>query len=322
MGSPLPIDYSPFSPGKPVPVEQFIGRNQEVRRLVEHVDAASKGRLQVAFLAGDRGIGKSSLATYIKSYADRHSNMVGVHVFLGGAETLDEMTRRVFEKVLRESNDKKWYEPIKSLFGKSVESADLFGLQLKFVPDAAQLESIVRNFGYAIKNLIAKLREEKKAIGLLLVLDDINGLATSKQFADWLKSLIDSLSTDSDPIALCLIVVGLDERRQSLVELNPSLARAFDLFEIKPWSDAETRTFFRESFNRHGIKFSEDAIALMALYSGGRPELAHEIGDATFREDSDKFIDGKDASNGVSWATRKRPECTDSPPTSTTCTCT
>jgi len=299
MDTGLPIDYSPFSPGKPVPVEQFIGRDAELTRLVRHVDAAAKGRLQVAFLAGDRGIGKSSLATYIKSYADRNCNMVGVHVFLGGTDTLEEMTRRVFEKVLRESNDKKWYEPIKSLFGKSVESADLFGLQLKFVPDAQQLDSLVRNFGYAIKNLINKLREAKKAVGLVLVLDDINGLAASKQFADWLKSLIDSLATDSDPVALCLMVVGLDERRQSLVELNLSLARAFDLFELKPWSDTETETFFRESFQRHGIKFDEKAIHLMALYSGGRPELAHEIGDATFREDTDKFISEEDASNGI-----------------------
>lgn len=299
MDTTLPIDYSPFSAGKPIPVEQFVGRSEEVARLIRHVEAASKGSLQVAFLTGDRGIGKSSLAAYVKSYAERQANMVGVHVFLGGTETLDEMTRRIFEKILRDSNDRKWYEPIKSLFGKSVESADLFGLQLKFVPDASQLEALVRNFGYAIKNLITKLREEKKAAGLVLILDDINGLATSKQFADWLKSLIDGIATDKDPISLCLMVVGLNERRQSLIELNPSLARAFDLFEITPWNDAESALFFRESFQRYGIKFEEKAIRLMSMYSGGRPELAHEIGDATFREDSDKFIDARDASNGV-----------------------
>ena len=299
MDATLPIDYSPFSPGKPVPVEQFMGRSEEVKRLIQHVDAASKGRLQVAFLAGDRGIGKSSLATYVKSYAERSCNLVGVHVLLGGVDTLEEMTRRVFERVLRESNDKKWYEPIKSLFGKSVESADLFGMQLKFVPDEPQLDSLVRSFGYAIKNLIGKLRDSKKAVGLVLILDDINGLAASKPFADWLKSLIDGLAMDGDPIALCLIVVGMDERRQSLVELNPSLARAFDLFELEPWSDTETSAFFRESFVRHGIKFDERAIALMARYSGGRPEIAHEIGDAAFREDSNRFISDEDATNGI-----------------------
>ncbi|MEZ4302856.1 MAG: hypothetical protein R3B70_48480, partial [Polyangiaceae bacterium] len=234
-----------------------------------------------------------------RSHAEQNCNMVGVHVFLGGTETLEEMTRRIFEKVLRESHDKKWYEPIKSLFGKSVESADLFGLQLKFVPDTGQLDSLVRNFGYAIKNLIQKLREAKKAIGLVLILDDINGLAASKQFADWLKSLIDSLATDGDPIALSLMLVGLDERRRSLVELNPSLARAFDLFELQPWSNEETQTFFRETFKRHGIEYEENAIQIMASFSGGRPEVAHEIGDATFREDSDKYIREADATRGI-----------------------
>jgi hypothetical protein len=300
MSASFPLDYSPFSPGKPVPVEQFVGRNEEVRRLIQHVQASSKGQLQVAFLAGDRGIGKSSLAAYIKSYAERACNLVGVHVLLGGVTALDDMTRRVFERVLHESNDKKWYEPIKSLFGRSVESADLFGMQLKFVPDDKQLDFLVRNFGEAIRNLIKKLRDEaKKGLGLVLILDDINGLAASQAFADWLKSLIDGLSMEREPVALCLIVVGIDERRQSLVELNPSLARAFDLFELEPWSEDETRQFFKESFLRHGVECEAEALTLMARYSGGRPELAHQIGDSVFREDDNRHVSMKDASNGI-----------------------
>lgn len=300
MSATFPLDYSPFSPGKPVPVEQFVGRNEEVKRLIQHVQASSKGQLQVAFLAGDRGIGKSSLATFIKSYAERECSLVGVHVLLGGVTSLDDMTRRVFERVLHESNDKKWYDPIKSLFGKSVESAGLFGMQLKFVPNDKELEFLVRNFGTAIRNLIKKLRDDtRKGLGLVLILDDINGLAASQAFADWLKSLIDGLAMETEPIGLCLIIVGIDERRQSLVELNPSLARAFDLFELEPWGEEETRQFFKESFLRHEVECDAEALTMMARYSGGRPELAHQIGDSVFREDDDRHISRKDASNGI-----------------------
>lgn len=95
---------------------------------------------------------------------------------------------------------------------------------------------------------------QRKGVGLALILDDINGLASMQPFADWLKSLIDEIALDAEPTALCLIIVGLEERRQSLIELQPSLARAFKLFQIQ------------------------------------------EIGDATFAEDTDKRIDGDDAS--------------------------
>lgn len=55
-------DYSPFTPGQPVPVEFFVGRSEEVRHLLDQVNAATTGKLRVGFLTGERGIGKSSLA--------------------------------------------------------------------------------------------------------------------------------------------------------------------------------------------------------------------------------------------------------------------
>ena len=57
----MPKDYSPFTPGRPVPAQQFVGRATEVERLRRAAAAAvATGRVQVAFLEGERGIGKSS----------------------------------------------------------------------------------------------------------------------------------------------------------------------------------------------------------------------------------------------------------------------
>lgn len=299
MDAKIATDYSPFSPGLPASVDQFFGREREIRDLSKLIDLAATGKFQVAFLSGDRGIGKSSLASYAKSYAEVNASMVGVHVFLGGTDSLNEMTRRVFERVLREGNTKKWYEPIKGLFGNSVQSADLFGLKLEFVPKIEQLESLTRSFAHAVRNLTVKLREAKKGVGLTLILDDINGLAAMQQFADWLKSLIDEIALDPEPTPLCLIIVGLEERRQSLVALQPSLARAFKLFPIEPWDEVETKTFFTKAFRQVGTTVQSDGLDLMAMYAGGRPEMAQEIGDATFTEDTDKRIDNDDASSGV-----------------------
>jgi len=299
MDTGISTDYSPFSPGLPATVDQFFGRDREVKELSRLIDLAATGKFQVAFLSGDRGIGKSSLASYAKSYAEVNASLVGVHVFLGGTDSLNEMTRRVFERVLREGNTKKWYEPIKGLFGNSVQAADLFGLKLEFVPKVEQLESLTRGFAHAVRNLVAKLRDARKGVGLALILDDINGLATMQQFADWLKSLIDEIALDAEPTPLCLIIVGLEERRQSLIDLQPSLARAFKLFQIQPWAETETDNFFTGAFNGVGTKVQPSALKLMSMYAGGRPEMAQEIGDATFAEDTDKLIDVDDASSGV-----------------------
>lgn len=256
-------DYSPFTPGSPVPIELFVGRENELRRLSDHLNAASKGIPRIAFLSGERGIGKSSIAAYIKHFAERRHSMAAVQVLLGGADTVEEMVRRTFESVLYESNSKNWTESIKDFFAKTVKSMDLFGLKLQFSPDEQQLEALTRNFAPALKTLIDKLQKDKKAHGLLLILDNINGLADSLDFANWFKSLADNIMVNF-PMPLCIILVGIEERRASLAKLNPSLARVFDLLNIAPWNDQETRQFFLDAFKRVDRRIADAAIDLIA----------------------------------------------------------
>lgn len=292
------VDYSPFTPGLPVPIELFVGRENEIGRLSEHVREAVQGRLRLAFLSGERGIGKSSLAAYIKAIAEREHNMLSAHVMLGGANTVDELVRRVFESVMHESKEKKWYDSVKDFFGKTVRNVDLFGIKFTFAPEQDQLTALTRNFAQALLQLTGRLASEKRAVGFMLILDNINGLAESKPFADWIKSLIDDIAINCQ-MPLCILLVGTDERRQSLIELNPSLARSFDMFNIRPWTDGDTAKFFTEAFGSVGVTIDKGAMQVMVRYAGGMPSVAHEIGDAALREDADKKIDVHDATRGI-----------------------
>jgi hypothetical protein len=130
-------------------------------------------------------------------------------------------------------------------------------------------------------------------------MDDINGLATSLDFANWLKSLVDEIATSDKPLALCLLVVGLEERRQSLIRLQPSLARVFDVVEIEAWQTEETISFFENAFAKAGMVLEGAALDLLVRYAGGLPVLAHEIGEAVFNLDTDNQVGLSDALGGV-----------------------
>lgn len=290
-------DYSPFTPGQLVPVEFFVGRSKEIDHIISAVRASTAGRLQVLFLTGERGIGKSSLARLVRIIADRKYGVLGLHSFLGGVTSLDETVRRVFDRLLKESVGKGWWAKIKEFFGDHIRQVDLFGVTVEFGAAEKELRRMVHDFAPALRNLLQKLRPEKK--GILVVLDDINGLAASDQFANWLKSLVDEIATSSDPLPLCLMLVGLEDRRQSLVSLQPSLARVFDVVELRTWSDAETRDFFVNAFSKVGIHVEEEALKILVRFTGGFPVMAHEIGDATFNEDTDNRITREDALQGV-----------------------
>lgn len=240
----MPKDISsPFTPGLPVPVEFFIGRLNEIERLEKRISTATKGRLQVAFLSGERGIGKSSLASFVKYLSERDHRILGLHTFLGGVTSLEEMVRRVFDRLLKESIGTSWHEKVKRFFGDHIREVGLFGISVEFGAPDQDLKRMVHDFAPALRNLIEKVKDEKK--GILLILDDINGLASSDAFANWLKSLVDEISTSQRPLPLCILLVGIEARRQSLIGLQTSLARVFEIVEIQSWNIEETSEFFK-----------------------------------------------------------------------------
>lgn len=281
-------ESSPFRPGQPVPSEFFVGRVDEIERLRGMVRASASGRFKIGFVSGERGIGKSSLAYFVRLLSEQESKLAACHVFLGGVRDLKEMLRRTFERLLKESVDKPWHEKIKNFFGDRVRKVGLFGITLELKLNDSDLSSIADDFVSAILGLCDELTDRSS---ILLILDDINGLATSDVFANWLKSMVDEIATSQKHVPLCILVVGLEERRQELVARQPSLARVFELTDITPWSDEEVIEFYRRSFESENAEIADDDLAILVRYTGGMPVLAHEIGDAVWRSARSPKID-------------------------------
>ncbi len=294
----LSKDYSPFTPGQPlIDPDFFVGRLDEIRKLDELVAASTAGKLKIAFLTGERGIGKSSVAGIERYIAESRHRVVGIHTFLGGVGTLEELVRRVFDRVVKESVGKDWQGRVFDYLGIQIKDIGLFGFKVGFDPSPQDLRQLVDNFVPAFRDLIQKLQGEKR--GVFLILDDINGLAESSAFANWFKSLVDEVATSKAPFPLTILIVGLEERRQSLIGLQPSLARVFDVIPIRELSDPETVEFFAKSFDQVNIAVDPDALNRMVRYAGGLPVLAHEIGDAAYKIDTDGRITLADATSAV-----------------------
>lgn len=194
----------PIPAGVPAPVECFVGRQHEIERLYQMARASTRGRLMVGFIAGERGIGKSSLASFVRSRCEREGAMAGCHVLLGGAQDLHGMMRKIFDKLLKESIDQPWHKKATEFFGNRVRKVGLFGITLELNLQEQDLSALAQNFGPSIREFIEKTGKQ----GLLLILDDINGLADSEQVAHWLKSTVDELSLSQSETRLCILIAG------------------------------------------------------------------------------------------------------------------
>ena len=296
-------ELSPFKPGQPVPAEFFVGRIQEIHQLQSMVNASLQGQFKIGFVSGERGIGKSSLVSVVRHFSDRASNTASCHIHLGGVKGLNEMVRQIFDRILNESVDKSWHQQVKDFFGNHVKTVgmDLFGFTLELDVEDKQMSMLSQNFVPSMRNLLDKIKGEKEA--LLLILDDINGLATSTDFANWLKSMVDEIATShQQKMPLCILVVGLEERRQELISGQPSLDRVFELINIFPWSPEETAEFYQSTFNSMNVSIEQNELNRLVLFTGGLPVLAHEIGDAVWRTIQSSNINAKEVNQGISIA--------------------
>lgn len=290
-------ETSPFRPGQPVPIEFFIGRVDEITRLHGMVKASTQGRFKIGFINGERGIGKSSLASFVRHLSEQESKVAGCHVFLGGVHGLQEMLRRTFNRLLKESMDKPWHGQIREFFGNHIRRVGMFGISLELDLKDRDLSTVAHDFVPTIRRLMDSLKGHKRA--LLLILDDINGLAGSEAFANWLKSLVDEIATSGRTVPLCVLVVGLEERRQELIENQPSLARVFELIDVAPWSTGEVTQFYETSFNSVNAKIADSDLERLVRFTGGLPVLAHEIGDALWRTARNFEISSREVTAGI-----------------------
>ena len=122
---------SPFYPGQPVPVDFFIGRMNEFNRIARAISQVELGKPQAIFLTGEYGIGKSSLASFMRYYAGKNNHILGIHVLLGGAETLEDIATKTVETVIKSQiYETTITEKIQNLLSKYIGKPELFGFSI------------------------------------------------------------------------------------------------------------------------------------------------------------------------------------------------
>lgn len=292
---------SPFTPGNPVPLELFVGRQEQINQVLEFLKRTNSGKQQNVFLVGSRGIGKSSIACLLGDIAEKNMNMISVHLFVGGISDLDELIRRIIEEVLNESKGQEWFDSIRSLF-KDIEEVGVGGLSLKFSPKVG-LADVKKHFSEVLSNLIDKLQGKKT--GIFITLDDINGFSKNEEFTKWYKSFVDTIATHYKDFPVLIMLVGYPEGRDTLFRQEPSLQRIFEPIELERLSNTDVEQFFKKAFSKVGMTVDKDALKEMVTYSSGLPVIMHEIGDAVFLCDEDKRINEEDALHGI-WNAAER----------------
>jgi len=286
---------SPFYPGQPVPVELFVGRVKEIDRIRRAMGQVAAGKPQAVFVTGEYGIGKSSLAGYIRFLGEHEYKLLGIHVLLGGATTLEEVATKTVQEVLKSGAfDPSWTEATRNALAKYIGKQDLFGITVNLEALETDAPTLSRGFLPFLESLFKRV-EEKGTQGLLLILDEINGISSNAKFAHFIKSIVDENALARKPLPLLLMLCGVEERRRELIQKHQPVERIFDIAEISPMSEQEVRVFFDKAFRAEQLTVDDTAHYALYKYSSGFPKVMHILGDNAFWIDKDGRIDLDDA---------------------------
>ncbi|MCX6842697.1 MAG: ATP-binding protein [candidate division WOR-3 bacterium] len=296
---------SPFYPGQPVPVEFFAGRRDQIERIVRAAGQVRNGKPQALFLVGEYGIGKSSLAAYARRLLEKDCALLGIHVFLGGAKDVADVATKTVEATIKA----RVYQPtvsekIRNFLAKYVGQPEVFGVSIDFERLRADGPGLSRGFLPFLRELLARVREDGPA-GILLILDEINGISANPEFAHFIKTVVDENATGDEPVPLLLMLCGTEERRRDLIGHHPPVERIFDVVDIAPMTEPEMVGFYTKAFESVGMAVLPDAMKRLCHYAAGFPRVMHTIGDEVFWADRDSVVDLPDATAGVIGAARE-----------------
>lgn len=288
---------NPFEPGKSVSPDRFKGREKNIKKILRDMGKVQKGNVQHFFLTGNKGMGKTSLAEFVKEYVEINYGMIGIYVSNKGNNSLNSLITAIIQAFLNKIPRNVLFEKIKTLFS-SIESVEIIGNRVSFKPSKSLIVDIEKDFPYYLNQIIKDLPTNN---GVFLIIDDINGLSESKKFVDWYKLFADTIEVNRGDFNLPLYVLfaAYPDKFDSLVYEEPSFGRIFHYDEIDRLSDLEVKEFFKDTFSSVNKQINDNSLELLSYFSGGIPLIMQEIGYSIYWLSEKTTIDEEDVLNGI-----------------------
>lgn len=242
-------------------------------------------------------MGKTSVVEYIKRYVRVNYGIIGSYVSNKGNDSVEELTSMIIESIINELHQESLAEKVTTWFGEHVESIEIKGNKINFKADNLLQESFKEKFPEHLLEIFEK--ELTEYDGLLIIIDDINGLSESKEFVDWYKKFADTIAVNYENFPIYFLLADYPEKFENLVQLEESFGSIFHYDYIDALTDEEVSEFFKTMFEQQGYNLSQKALDLMIYYSSGLPLLMQQIGDSVFWEAEIKNISEKDAISGI-----------------------
>ena len=243
-----------FNPGGPVSnVDLLVGRRQQIQ---EVMSAVRQDGLSV-LLFGDRGVGKTSLASLIHElWTDAFKDSDSVFALRTNC-TPSSTFESIWGNVLELMQDA--YEKRREPFPAGDSWIEIF---TEIRNEAATPHNVRRLLTLADKRFIIVIDE----------FDQIEDSDCTQLFASTIKEISDYL------VDATIILVGVADTVDDLIADHASIDRAAVQVLMPRMPEAELRDIISGGYQHIGLKTSPEMLTRMARLAQGLPHYAHRLG--------------------------------------------
>ena len=289
---------SPFNPGHPTPPEKFKGRSSDINKIIRYMPKViNQGKVEHFFITGKRAMGKTSFVNYIGNKVEEDFNMLPIYASNEGKDKIEDLIQAVMEAAFAKLEKNSVGRKIIESFVGNIQEIKIAGSGISLKDKPALVENVKSNFTEFLLEINNNLNDKN---GLFVIIDDINGLSKTPEFANWYKGLSDTIDFNDNFVPISFALVSYRENFDKLNDQNPSFTRIFHLIEIDNLDDADIKSFFKENFENYNIEFDdEERLNEMVYYSWGMPLAMQQIGEEVFWSVENNLIDRETVLNGI-----------------------
>jgi len=295
---------NPFKPEQPASPIYFAGRTKEIHTAVRCISQTYHGNSKNMLILGERGIGKTSLAFWVKYIAEKHETPNPLNLDFNFLVSFNQLKAKMTQNDVIQmlANDLKNLT-LKTGLGrareffdseiKSLSIGNLFSLERKEKPINLDLD-----FAHYLEGIWDRIRDQYH--GIIIILDEFEQLAGLEGFASFWKSLYEKLVIDGYQ-RIMFVFVGLSRKLDPFFEDHPSVVRLFDHVEVSLMTPEESAEVIQKALAQTKPVVTIDPRAQDAIihFSGGYPQFIQELGHAAFEMDQDNHLSHEDFIRGI-----------------------
>lgn len=288
----------------------FAGRLAELVILERVLVQTRGGNAQHFLLAGERGIGKSSLMLAVRLIASGQMPSLSGQTFkflvleleLDPTSTYRQLVVQIAGALRRALTPfEKSREALREVWDV-VKRIEAMGMRYHSEEQPTETHELMDNLVSAFVESARTLGEN--AEGVLILIDEADKAPSDAQLGSFVKVFTDRLTKQQcDNVALG--VAGVTGIVQKLRSSHESAPRVFSILNLEPLELDESKSVVRQGLT-HGnskndlpVTITDEALTLLASVSEGFPHFIQQFAYCAFEEDADDVISDVDVAAGA-----------------------